>query len=148
MSLSSDGASNVLQAWAMLHGNLLLHNWRVSDVSFYTTELPQYALIESVLGLGAWVVHVGAAMTYTLLVVLAGWLAKGQARGRAGLARVLLAAGVMVAPQLSATQIVLLSPDHTGTAVPVLVIWLVIDRITPGRWKAARWFVPSWSSSC
>jgi hypothetical protein len=142
VSPSSDGASNVLQAWAMLHGNLLLHNWRVSDVSFYTTELPQYALIESVLGLGAWVVHVGAAMTYTLLVVLAGWLAKGQARGRAGLARVLLATGVMVAPQLSATQIVLLSPDHTGTAVPVLVTWLVIDRITPGRWQAARWVVP------
>ena len=142
VSPSSDGASNVLQAWAMLHGNLLLHNWRVSDVSFYTTELPQYGLIESVLGLGAWVVHVGAAMTYTLLVVLAGWLAKGQARGRAGLARVLLATGVMVAPQLSATQIVLLSPDHTGTAVPVLVTWLVIDRITPGRWQAARWVVP------
>src|SRR5690242_6843684 len=40
--LSSDGSSNVLQAWAMLHGNLLLHNWWVSDVSFYTTELPQY----------------------------------------------------------------------------------------------------------
>jgi hypothetical protein len=38
-------------------------------VSFYTTELPQYALIESVLGLGAWVVHVGASMTYTLLVL-------------------------------------------------------------------------------
>jgi hypothetical protein len=142
VSPSSDGASNVLQAWAMLHGNLLLHNWRVSDVSFYTTELPQYALIESVLGLGAWVVHVGAAMTYTLLVVLAGWLAKGEARGRVALARVLLATGVMVSPQLSATQIVLLSPDHTGTAVPVLVTWLVIDRVTPGRWRAARWVVP------
>jgi hypothetical protein len=23
----SDGASQVLQAWAMLHGNLLLHGW-------------------------------------------------------------------------------------------------------------------------
>ena len=41
-------------------------------------------------------------------------------------ARALLAAGIMVAPQLSATQIVLLSPDHTGTAVPVLV---KIDRL-------------------
>jgi hypothetical protein len=139
---SSDGAGNVLQAWAMLHGNLPLHNWRVSDVSFYTTELPQYALIESVLGLGARVVHVAAAMTYTLLVVLAALLAKGRARGRVGLARALLAAGLMVAPQLSATQIVLLSPDHTGTAVPVLVTWLVIDRVTPDRWKAARWLVP------
>jgi len=142
VAVSSDGAGNALQAWAILHGNLLLHGWRVSDVSFYTTELPQYALIESVLGLSAQVVHVGAAMTYTVLVLLAAWLAKGSARGRVGWARALLAAGIMVAPQLSATQIVLLSPDHTGTAVPVLVTWLVIDRVTPNRWKAARWLVP------
>jgi hypothetical protein len=142
LSLSSDGASNVLQAWSMLHGNVLLHGWRVSDVSFYTTELPQYALIESVLGLGAQVVHVGAAMTYTLLVLLAGGLAKGRASGRTGWGRALLAAGIMVAPQLSATQILLLSPDHTGTAVPVLVTWLIIDRVTPDRWPAARWAVP------
>jgi hypothetical protein len=141
VGLSSDGASNVLQAWDMLHGNLLLHNWRVSDVSFYTTELPQYALIGAVLGLGPWVVHVGAAMTYTLLVLLAAWLAKGNARGQAGAARALLAGGIMLAPQLSATQILLLSPDHTGTAVPVLVTWLVIDRSSPER-RTVRWLVP------
>src|ERR1700689_5696165 len=64
-ALSSDGSGNVLQAWAMLHGNVLLHNWWVSDVSFYTTELPQYMLIEFFAGLGPWVVHIGAAMTYT-----------------------------------------------------------------------------------
>ena len=156
VALSSDGASIVLQAQAMLHGNLLLHNWRVADVSFYTTELPQYALIESVLGLGARVVHVGAAMTYTLLVLLAALLARGvdpprppregmargHARGRVGAMRALLAAGIMAAPQLSATQILLLGPDHTGTAVPVLVTWLIIDRVTPDRWQAARWAVP------
>jgi len=130
---SSDGASNVLQAWAMLHGNLLLHDWRVSDVSFYTTELPQYALIESVLGLRAWVINAGASMTYTLLVLLAALLAKGHARGRIGWTRALLAAGIMLAPQLSATQVLLLSPDHTGTAVPVLVTWLIIDRASPPR---------------
>ena len=73
--LSSDGSGNVLQAWDMLHGNLLLHNWWVSDVSFYTTELPQYMLIEALTGLGPWVVHVAAAMTYTLLVLLAALLA-------------------------------------------------------------------------
>ena len=156
VGVSSDGASIVLQARAVLHGNLLLQHWRVADVSFSTTELPQYALIAAVLGVGAWVVHVGAAMTYTLLVLLAALLArgvdpprppregiaKGRIQGGAGLARALLAAGIMVAPQLSATQIVLLSPDHTGTAVPVLVTWLVIDRVTPDRWKAARWVVP------
>jgi hypothetical protein len=159
VGVSSDGASIVLQARAMLHGNVLLHNWRVADVSFYTTELPQYLLIGSVLGFGAWVVHVGAAMTYTLLVLLAAVLASGgrppQAPPHGGAARppvpprriawarALLAAGVMVAPQLSATQIVLLTPDHTGTNVLVLVTWLVIDRVTPDRWKAARWVVPT-----
>jgi hypothetical protein len=137
--LSSDGSGNVLQAWAMLHGNLLLHNWWVSDVSFYTTELPQYLLIEFFAGLGPWVVHIGAAMTYTLLVLLAAALAKGRARGREGLGRALLAGGIMLAPQLNATSILLLSPDHTGTTVPLLVIWLLIDRSAGSR---PRWYVP------
>ena len=134
--VSSDGSANILQAWDMLHGNVLLHGWHVSDVSFYTTELPQYVLIEALFGLGPWVVHVAAAMTYTLLVLLGAFLAKGDARGAAGTARALLAAGLMLAPQLSATQIVLLSPDHTGTAVPLLVTWLLIDGARP------RWYVP------
>ena len=134
--LSSDGSSNVLQAWDMLHGNLLLQNWWVSDVSFYTTELPQYMLIEALIGLGPWVVHAAAAMTYTLLVLLAALLAKGRSQGAAGWARALLATGLMLSPQLGATSILLLSPDHTGTAVPVLVIWLLIDRARP------RWYVP------
>ena len=134
--LSSDGSSNVLQAWDMLHGNLLLQDWWVSDVSFYTTELPQYMLITALTGLGPWVVHAAAAMTYTLLVLLAALLAKGSSRGAAGWARSLLAAGLMLSPQLSATSILLLSPDHTGTAVPLLVIWLLIDRARP------RWWVP------
>jgi hypothetical protein len=141
--VSSDGSGNILQAWDMLHGNLLLRHWYSSDVSFYTTELPQYALIEALLvhwlGLGAWVVHVGAAMTYTLLVLLAALLARGRAQGGAGLARALLAAGIMMAPQVSATSIVLLSPDHTGTAVPVLAAWILIDRYPHAR---PRWLVP------
>src|SRR6266702_3193444 len=134
--LSSDGSSNVLQAWAMLHGNLLLHNWWVSDVSFYTTELPQYMLMEALTGFGPWVVHAAAAMTYTLLVLLAAVLARGRVHGGAGWARALLAGGLMLSPQLGATSILLLSPDHTGTAVPLLVIWLLIDRARP------RWYVP------
>ncbi len=79
---NSDGAANALQAWDMLHGNLLLHNWWLSDVSFYTTELPEYMLVELVRGLNADVVHVAAALTYTLLVLLAAILAKGRATGR------------------------------------------------------------------
>ncbi len=141
--VTSDGASNALQAWDMLHGNLLLHGWRLSDVSFCATELPQYMLIEALLGLGPWVVNVAAAMTYTLLVLLSGLLAMGRARGREGLTRALLAGGIILAPQLGATSTLLTAPDHTGTAVPVLLTWLVIDRNPPGPGSGRRWLVPA-----
>jgi hypothetical protein len=130
--VTSDGASNALQAWDMLHGNLLLRGWHLSDVSFYATELPQYMAIEAVGGLGPWVVNVAAAMTFTLLVLLSGLLAMGRARGREGLTRALLASGIILAPQLGAASTLLSAPDHTGTAVPVLLTWLVIDRAGPG----------------
>ena len=136
-AVNSDGASNALQAWDMLHGNLLLHGWSLSDVSFYTTELPQYMLLESLRGLNQDVVHLAAAMTYTLATLLAALLAKGTATGRQALVRVLIAAGIMLAPQLvSGVNIVLSSPDHIGTSVPVMVVWLILDHARP------RWYVP------
>jgi hypothetical protein len=136
-AVNSDGASNALQAWDMLHGNLLLHGWSLSDVSFYTTELPQYMLVEIVRGLNQDVVHVAAAMTYTLAMLLAALLAKGNATGRQALGRVLIAAGIMLAPQLaSGMNILISSPDHIGTSVPVMVVWLILDRARP------RWYIP------
>jgi hypothetical protein len=161
----SDGASVALQAWAMLHGNLLLHGWWLSDVSFYTTELPEYMLIELVRGLRPDVVHVAGAMTFTLLVLLAALLARrrqpvttrtsaagtssvrtssvraarapGPGPAQAGRGGMLIAAGIMSAPQLGAgVYVLLLDPDHAGTAVPVLLAWLLLDR------APRRWYVP------
>jgi hypothetical protein len=133
---NSDGASNALQAWAMWHGNPLLRGWVLSDVSFYTTELPQYLLIELVRGLTPDVSHIAAAMTYTLLVLLAGRLAKGSATGTGGLLRVAIAVGIMLAPQQSSLYVLMLEPDHVGSALPVLMLLLLVDRA--GR----KWYVP------
>jgi len=138
----SDGAGNALQAWDMLHGNLLLHGWWVTDVSFCTTELPQYALVEAAAGLRPEVVHICAAITYTLLVLLAAYVARGRARGAEGVVRAVLAAGVMLAPEPGvAVQILLSSPDHVGTAVPVLLLLLLLDRGHPSWWQPVAAFV-------
>lgn len=142
---NSDEANILLMAWDMLHGHVNLHGWAMSDVSFYTTELPQYALLESFLGLHSDTAHVGAAMTYTLVVLLAAILAQGKQRPRGtqarqgyrqgqvdrgeGTARMLLTAGILIAPQLGVgVFILLLSVGHIGTAVPLMLAWLVIDR--------------------
>jgi hypothetical protein len=129
VAVMSDGASNALQAWDLLHGNVLLRGWTMSDVSFYTTEIPQYLLVELAHGLNADVIHIAAAMSYTLLVLGAALLARGRAGGREGVVAMLVAAGIMLAPSLGTGTVTLLSnPDHTGTQVPMLVIWLILDR--------------------
>jgi hypothetical protein len=139
----SDGASNALQAWDMLHGNWLLRGWTTSDVSFYTTELPEYVAVEAVRGLTPDVVHVAAAVTYTLMVLLAGLLAKGRSTGREAVVRVLIASGIMLAPQLgNPAFVLLLSPDHVGTAVPLMAIWLVMDRAQPAAGRPRHWYLP------
>jgi len=136
-AVNSDGASQALQAWDMLHGNPLLRGWTLTDVSFYTTELPQYMLIELVRGLGQDVVHVAAAMTYALAVLSAALLAKGNATGREAAVRAGLAAGIMLAPQLGpGVNVLVSSSDHMGTSIPLMAVWLILDRARP------RWYVP------
>ena len=134
-AVTSDGASNALQAWDMLHGNWLLKGWTLTDVSFYTTELPEYILVEIFRGLGPQDVHTAAAITYTMLVIVASLLAKGAKTGREGLVRALIAAGIMIAPEVGpGAFLLLLSPDHTGTGVPLLLIFLLLDRAGGRAW--------------
>ncbi|HTR95710.1 MAG TPA: hypothetical protein VMI73_28585 [Trebonia sp.] len=43
--------------------------WWNTDVSFLTTELPEYAAVTGLVGISPAVVHISAALTYTLLVL-------------------------------------------------------------------------------
>jgi hypothetical protein len=130
----SDAASNALEAWDLLHGNWLLHGWTLTDVSFYTTELPEFAAVELLRGLGPGAIHVTAALTYTLLVAVAALLARGRSRGLQGWTRALITAGIMIAPQLgNGVHLLLAQPDHVGTQVLVLGAFLLLDR-APRRW--------------
>src|SRR5580704_717044 len=86
-TLNSDSANILLMGWDLLHGHLLLPGWYMSDVSFYPTELPQYALLESFLGPHMQTAHVAAAMTYTLTFLLAVVLARSGGASPAGAPR-------------------------------------------------------------
>ncbi len=135
---NSDGSDQALQAWDVLHGNWLLRGWTVGDVSYYTTEIPEYMIVEKIIGLGANVIHVAAGLTYTLLVLLAGWLAKGRATGREGVVRALIASGILLAPQPGhGVHLLIQQPDHIGTQVPLLAVLIVLDR------GPRRWYLPA-----
>ena len=136
---NSDSAAMVLQGWQLLHGHLLLRGWFLSDVSFYTFEVPLDGLISVVYGLRSDVIHVAAAAEYALLVLFAALVAAGASRdrlrgGREAWVRGLIAAGIMVAPGTNpGAHVLLLAPDHTGIGVPVLIVVLVVDRLRPRR---------------
>jgi len=134
---NSDQANILLAASDLLHGNLLLHGWYLTDVSFYTTELPQYALLEIFFGVHANTAHIAAAMTYTLVVLLAVLLARGGFTSRTAVIRMAIAAGILLAPQLGVgVTALILTVGHIGTAVPVLLIWLLLDR------APQHWYIP------
>ncbi|HUN32614.1 MAG TPA: hypothetical protein VMU95_11420 [Trebonia sp.] len=146
---NSDGASQALQAWDLLHGNPLQHGWITGDVAYYPNDVLAYALIILVHGLNADDVHWYGALIYTLAMLLAALLAmgrRGEASGRARLLRGSIAAGIMLCPQLQAgTYALLQGPAHLGSSVPILLAWLLIDRVprdaTSGAARRGGWLV-------
>jgi len=124
--IDSDGASNVLQGADLLHGNLLLSHWQVSDVSFYLTDLPLYAVLALIFGTAPAVVHVGAAVVFTFVVLLTALLA----RDRGGLPGAALAAAIVFTAPVdpAGIQLFLSSPNHISTVAMALLVLLIMER--------------------
>src|SRR5208337_2457111 len=130
--VNSDGANNALQAWDMLHGNYLLHNWVLGDATYYTLDLPVIAVTQIFLGLHAIACYVACALIYLIVVACAVAVAVTDSRGPARAARCGVVVAVMAAPLLANVLTPLGQPDHTGTSAILLVAFLLIDRF-PGR---------------
>jgi hypothetical protein len=133
--MDSDGANNALQAWEMIHSNLLLHGWIIGDASCYTFELPLYAIIEIFSGLSGVIFHVASALTYLIVAAGAVALAVTGSRGAAMVARCGVAVAVLAAPVVTqqGAWILLYAPDHIGTTAFLLFSFLLVDRV-PG-WR-------------
>ena len=138
VGFGSDGAVIAQQGWDVLHGNVLLHGWELPDIAFYTIEIPEFAALEWLRGgLDPWVISSLEALNLTIVVLLVALVAKGRATGREGLIRALIAGGILLAPTPGpAGQLMLGNPDHLATQIPLLLVWLILDRAVP------RWWVP------
>jgi hypothetical protein len=135
LEVNADAASIATQGWDILHGNVLLRDWTVTDVSFYTNEVLLYVLVELVYGYHGDTPHALAALVFTLLVVVVAAAAKGRATGREGALRAGVAVAIVGVPALGVATVTQLSgPDHTGTAIPLLLTWLVLERFADRRW--------------
>ena len=130
---TSDGANIGLQSWDMLHGQLLLHGWILSDAAFTTFEVPLGAIAEGVLGLSGVAAHVLPALTLLVVVVLAVGLAVSGSRGAARAVRAGVVVAVLVAvPSQAGVSELLVTGSHLGTSAFLLGSFLLIEK-APGR---------------
>src|SRR5262249_52836814 len=75
------------------------------------------------------VAHDVGAVIYTLLVVAACFVARGQARGVPALGRMAITLLLLIAPAPGeAAELLLLGPFHAGTTLMLLLALLVLDR--------------------
>lgn len=135
-AVNSDGASNALQGWDLLHGHLLLHGWQIGDANFYFLELPLNAITAAFFGLGDFAAHAASALTYLFVAICAAALAVTGSRGPARAVRCAVVVMVLAAPLLAVPSIwlVLEEPDHIGTSVFMLGSFLLIDRVPSRRY--------------
>src|SRR5215467_4624696 len=128
-AITADSANAVLQGRSVASGNVLLSGWTLSGASFYATDLPFYTAFAAIRGLSPDVAHDVGAVIYTLLVVAACFLARGQARGIPALGRMGVTLLLLIAPAPGdAAELLLLGPFHAGTTLMLLLTLLVLDR--------------------
>ena len=140
---SSDGANNALQGFDLLHGNPLLGGWIIGDATYYTFELPVYAIVTGIFGLGPTAGDVEPAVVYLVIAILAAALAKGRRTGLQGAVRVGAVLAVLCIPLYARSvdggaegaALFLAEPNHLGTCVFLLAAFLLLDR--RADWRAA-----------
>lgn len=112
---NSDNASIVLEAQAILRGNIVLHGWYLPTDTYLTLDLPFYVL-GLLLGFsGNSLLHIIPAGFYTVDVLCCVFLATTLLQGRSRLWGGLACLAIVALPSLSNVQNMLIGPIRTGT---------------------------------
>lgn len=126
----SDGAVFALAGWDMLHGNVLLHHWAMADAAFTTFEVPLYAVVEALFGLGPGTARIVAVLTYMVVAAFTIALATEGTRGGRAWSRSTLTLAALAAPICfgGIAFLLLEMPNHIGTAAYLMLAFLLYAR--------------------
>ena len=136
--VSSDDATGVLEADAVLRGNLLLRGWTLSNVSFTTTDLPFYIAGVAMNGMRASLLRDVPVAVYVVAVALGAALARGRKRGGRATLGMAAALVLLCLPAGGLAEFVTKGYIRVGTTVGLFAAFLAIDipegkRVGPGR---------------
>ncbi|EFH8907726.1 TPA: hypothetical protein JLG14_004465 [Escherichia coli] len=128
---NSDSATGMLEGRDVAEGNIFLHDWNLSTVSFYFTEIIWYALATKIVGYGAWQSYVVPSMLYSALVLSSYNLSKKHGRFIAWPMLIAFAA-----PGTFAAARVLIPIIHIGTYVYVVICYTILFEYEKNRKKS------------
>jgi hypothetical protein len=128
---NSDGASLVLEGQTVGHGHLLLQGWALSLDSFWTSEVPLYALGYLAAGVDPLLLRLVPAVLAALVVVLGVIIAGDGARRRATVAGAVTVVALLAFPTYAFTLYFLRGGSHVGALACSL---LAIYAVRRGRW--------------
>lgn len=124
----SDNANAVLIGNALAHGNLLLHGWTLPPDSYWSIDLPFYAIFTAAEGIRPALMHQVPVLLDVALVVLGATCA---GRGFVGWGKWTAATTtflVLGLPSAVLASYLLVGPQHVGTALFCLAAFLALSR--------------------
>jgi hypothetical protein len=128
---NSDAASQVLEGLSVAHGNVLLHGWALSLDSFWTTEVPFYALAVAILGVHGFLLDVIPAVIAALVACFGVLIAAdGRSRGAAVVGGCTVVA-FLVLPVDALARFFFAGGFHVGAILLSLIAFFALRR---GRW--------------
>lgn len=134
ISQSSDSTGPLLQAKAVLGGNITLSHWTLSLDSFWTVEVPFYVLGIALVGVNPVLLAVVPAVVAALVFLVGLWLTTDRRGVAPGVAAGVTLFVLVALPSPYMAGFLLLSGNHVATALFCLVGFACFRRGRFDRW--------------
>jgi hypothetical protein len=132
----SDMATLVLEARSVLDGHLMLGGWRMLYDSFWTVEVPFYAIGVLVAGTNSVLLYLVPAVLAALLLAAAVMIARQGRRGGPAIAAVATVVALVGLPSNTWAVLLLHAGWHVGTMLWCLIAFAALRS---GRWGVGWW---------
>jgi hypothetical protein len=136
--VSSDDATGVLEAEAVMRGNVLLRGWTLSNVSFVTTDLPFYVVGVAIHGMRSSLLREVPVAVYIAAVAAGAALARGRTRGGRAMLGMTAVLVLLCLPAGGLAEFVTKGYIRVGTTLGVFAALTAIDAPLGDRAGAGR----------
>jgi|GEM_PF-4349826 len=124
----SDGATPILEAMSVLHGNYLLHGWSISLDSFWTLDVLFNALMIKIVGFGPSLLTLTPSLIAAAVIGVAVLLAYETGHKLLGLVGPLTVIICLGLPSPDLSYYFLQGPWHVATTLYCLIAFVVLAK--------------------